>query len=77
MAGLSASNVKTTLNCRCWLFSLYPPLKIRIPFSLSEVIPNASFLSDLTNDQNLLIFSCLGKSVSALSFSNVNILESI
>ena len=29
---------------------------LRIPFSLSDVIPYASFLSDLTNDQNFLIF---------------------
>ena len=48
---------------------------LRIPFSLSDVIPYASFLSDLTNDQNFLIFSGLGVSGSELSFSNVNILE--
>ena len=44
---------------------------LRIPFSLSDVIPYAS----LTNDQNFLIFSGLGVSGSELSFSNVNILE--
>ena len=48
---------------------------LRIPFSLSDVIPYASFLSDLTNDQNFLIFSGLGVLGSELSFSNVNILE--
>ena len=44
---------------------------LRIPFSLSDVIPYAS----LTNDQNFLIFSGLGVSGSELSFSNVNIFE--
>ena len=44
---------------------------LRIPLSLSDVIPYAS----LTNDQNFLIFSGLVVSGSELSFSNVNILE--
>ena len=49
---------------------------LRILFSLSDVIPNASFLWHLINDQNFLIFSGLGwVSGSELSFSNVNILE--
>ena len=47
----------------------------RILFSLSDVIPNASFLRDLINDQNFLIFSGLGVSGSELSFSKANILE--
>ena len=42
---------------------------LRIPFSLSDVIPNASF------DQTFFIFSGLGVSGSQLSFSNVNIWE--
>ena len=48
---------------------------LRILFSLSDVIPNVSFLRDLINDQNFLIFSGLGVSGSELSFSSVNILE--
>ena len=28
---------------------------LRIPFSLSDAIPNAPFLRDLTNDQNFLL----------------------
>ena len=46
-----------------------------LPFSLSDAIPNASFLRDLTNDKNFFIYSGLGVSGSELSFSNVNILE--
>ena len=46
-----------------------------MPFSLSDVIPNESFLRDLINDQNFLIFSGLGVSGSELPFSNVNILS--
>ena len=49
---------------------------IKIPFSLSEVIPDASFLRDLTNDQNLLHFSFfLGQSGSLSSVSKEKILE--
>ena len=42
----------------------------KIPFSLSDVIPNASFLN-LTNDQIFLIFPFLFESGSEESFSNV------
>ena len=48
---------------------------LRIPFSLSEVIPNPTFLNDLIIDQNFLIFLGLGESGSELLLSNVNISE--
>ena len=57
-----------------WRFPLYVSV-LRIPFSLGDAIPYASFLRDLTNDQNFFVFSGLGVSGSELSFSNVNILE--
>ena len=71
----SFSRVKADWNCllQVLVFSLESVL--RIQFSLSDVITYASFLSDLTNDQNFLIFSGFGESGSELSFSNVNILE--
>ena len=74
-ASESASRVKADWNCRLEIsaFSLVPVF--RIPFSLSDVIPNASFFNDLTNDQNFLIFPLLFESGSEGSFSNVKILE--
>ena len=43
-------------------------------FSLSVLIPNASFLRDFTNDQNFFAFSFfLGLSGSGLSVSKENI----
>ena len=55
--------------------SLMEMKKQLFPFSLSDVISNASFLSDLINDQNFIIFLGLGVSGFELSFTNVNILE--
>ena len=71
----SSSRVKADWNCLLQMLAFSLESVLRIPFSLSDVIPYASFLSDLTNDQNFLIFSGLGVSGSELSFSNVNILE--
>ena len=71
----SSSRVKADWNCLLQMLAFPLESVLRIPFSLSDVIPYASFLSDLTNDQNFLIFSGLGVSGSELSFSNVNILE--
>ena len=50
-----ASRVKAAWNCRLQISAFSLPSVFRIPFSLSDVIPNASFFSDLTNDQNFLI----------------------
>ena len=71
----SSSRVQADCNCLLHMLAFSLESVLRIPFSLSDVIPYASFLSDLTNDQNFLIFSGLGVSGSELSFSNVNILE--
>ena len=72
----SSSRVKADWNCLLQMLTFSLESVLRIPFSLNDVIPYyASFLSDLTNDQNFLIFSGLGVSGSELSFSNVNILE--
>ena len=47
----------------------------KIPFSLSVLVPNASFLRDF-NDQNFFAYSFfLGLSGSGLSVSKENILE--
>ena len=70
----SSSRVKADWNCLLQMLAFSLESVLRIPFSLSDVIPYASFLSDLTNDQNFLIFSGLGVSGSELSFSKVNIL---
>ena len=71
----SSSRVKADWNCLLQMLAFSLESVLRIPFSLSDVIPYASFLSDLANDQNFLIFSGLGVSGSELSFLNVNILE--
>ena len=61
----SDSRVKTDSNCLLQMFALSRVSVFKIPFSLSEVIPNASFLRDLTNDQNFFTFSTfLGQSGS-------------
>ena len=59
------------------MFALSTVSVFKIPFSPSEVIPDASFLRDLTNDQNLLHFSFffLGQSGSLSSVSKEEILE--
>ena len=41
----------------------------KIPFSLSEVIPDASFFRDLTNDQNLLHFSFFSSAIGVIIIS--------
>ena len=68
----SSSRVKADRNCPLQMlaFSLESVLRIRI--SLSNVVPNTSFLSDLISDKNFLILGVLG---TELSFSNVNLLE--
>ena len=71
----SSSRVKADWNCRLQISALSLVSVFRIPFSLSDVIPNASFFNDLTNDQNFLIFPLLFESGSEGSFSNVKILE--
>ena len=68
--------MKADSNCLLHMFALSKVSVFKIPFSLSEVIPNASFLRDLTNDQNFFTFSFfLGQSGSGLSVSKENILE--
>ena len=72
----SDSQVKADSNCLLQMFALLRVSVFKIPFSLSEVIPNASFLRDLKNDQNFFTFSFfLGQSGSVLFVSKENILE--
>ena len=76
--GISKSDwrVKTDSNCLLQMFALSKVSVFKMPFSISEVIPNASFLRDLTNDQNFFTFSFfLRQSGSGLSVSKENILE--
>ena len=44
-------------------------------FKISFSLPNASFLSDLTNDQHFLMFPLLFETGSEELFLNVKILE--
>ena len=60
----SASRVKADWNCRLQISAFSLVSVFRIPFSLSDVIPNTSFFNDLTNDQNFLIFPLLFESGS-------------
>ena len=55
----SASRVKADWNWRLQISAFSLVSGFRIPFSLSNVIPNVSFFNDLTNDQNFLIFPLL------------------
>ena len=71
----SSSRVMADWNCLLQMLAFSLESVLRIPFSLSDVIPSVCYLSDLINDQNFLIFSGLGVSGSELSFLNVNILE--
>ena len=71
----SASPVKADWNCQLQISAFSLVSVFRNPFSLSDVIPNASFFNDLTNDQNFLIFPLLFELGSEWSFSNVKILE--
>ena len=50
----SSSRVKADWNCLLQMLAFSLESVLRIPFALSDVIPNASFLSDLINDQNFL-----------------------
>ena len=52
----SPSCVKADWNCLLNILAFSFVSVLRILFSLSEVIPNASFLRDLTNDKNLFFF---------------------
>ena len=56
----SPSRVNANWNCLLQKSAFSFASALRILFSLSDVIPNASFLRDLINDQNLLIFSGSG-----------------
>ena len=62
------SHMEANWNCQLQIsaFSLVPVF--RIPFSLSDVIPNASFFNDF---QNFLTFPLLFELGSEGSFSNV------
>ena len=72
----SVSRVKADWNCLLTLPALSCTSVFRIPLSVSEVIPNVSFFKDLTNDQNLLIFSfLLGLSGYRLSSTKVKVLD--
>ena len=59
----SDSRVKADLNCLLQMFALSRVSVFKILFSLCEVIPNASFLRDLTNDQNFFTFSFFSRAV--------------
>ena len=67
--------MKADWNCLLQVLAFSLESVLRIPFPLSDVVPNVSFLSDLINDHNFLIFSGLGVLGYELSFSNVKILE--
>ena len=58
----SASRVKADWNCWLEISAFSLESVFRIPFSLSDVILNASFFNDLTNDQNFLTFPLLFES---------------
>ena len=78
LEGISSSHsrVKADWNCLLQIFALSRVPVFKIPFSLSVLIPNTSFLRDNTNDQNVFAFSFfLGLSGSGLSVSKENILE--
>ena len=70
-----ASHVTADLNCRLQISAFSLVSVFRISLFLSDVIPNASFFIDLTNDQNFLTFPLLFGSGSEGSFSNVKTLE--
>ena len=73
---VSNSRVKADSNCLLQILALSRVSVFKIPFSLSEVIPNASFLRDLTNGQNFFAFYFFrGQSGLALSVPKEKILE--
>ena len=59
LEGISSSDsrVKADRNCLLQIVALSRVSVFKIPFSLSVLIPNASFLRDFTNDQNFFAFS--------------------
>ena len=78
LEGISVSNSRVKADCNCLLqiFALSRVTVFRIPFSLSVVIPNASFLRDFTSDQNFFTFSFfLEQSRSEFSVSKEKIFE--
>ena len=58
----SSSRVKADWNRLLQMLAFSFVSVLRILFCLSDVISNVSYLSDLINDQNFLIFSGLGLS---------------
>ena len=48
----SSSRVKADWNCLLQMLAFSLESVLRIPFFLSDVIPKASFLSDMINNQN-------------------------
>ena len=74
--GLVPLELDSRMNCLLQMFALSRVSVFKIPFSLSVMIPNASFLRDLTNDQNFFTFSFfLWQSGSGFSVSKDNVLE--
>ena len=51
-AGQSSSRMKANGNCLLQMLSFSLESVLRIPFSQSDMIPNASLFSDLIIDQN-------------------------
>ena len=72
----NTGSVKADSNCLLQILALSRVSIFKIPFSLSELIPNVSFLRDFANDQNFFAFSFFREqSGSALSVSKEKILE--
>ena len=65
---VSDSRVKADSNCLLQILALSRVSVFKIPFSLSELIPNASFLRDLTNDQNFFVFSFFSGTIGISAF---------
>ena len=70
-----ASRVKADWNCQLQNSAFSLVSVFIIPFSFSDVIPNASYFNDLTNDQNFFSFPLLFESESEETLSNLKILE--
>ena len=68
------SRLKADWNCLLQISDLSKVSVFKIPFFLRVLIPDASFLRDMTNDQNVLPFHLRGQSASGLSFSKEKIL---
>ena len=52
--------MKADWNCLLQMLAIIFASVLRIPFSLSDMIPNASLLRDLINYQNFLLLSGVG-----------------